>query len=526
MKKFRIVSFIMILAVMLFGGMLNATAATSLPDSFVTDEWREVEYIENFPVVVKTAENGKYFIYCMNLSATYDSNVKFDKTDVVDPGYLFILNTPTGLDDKDKDFYIKQMAVWYYEDYLSGKDYNLVRSVKEYIVSNIKNDQVARYIYNLYLGAKNYKENYELTVGSLSIDKSGVSFTIEDGYYVSSQIKVYQENLSGTVKYSLTNTPAGSLVIKDGDGVRVKIPTSKIPEGKQLTFSLNVEGSYTKYTGYYYFHDSKYQKLLFQDPLETEVVLYDSLSMYIKHYKENFDINISKTDITQSNEIEGAILVVKDLNGNVIDEWKSTTEPHKVTLKSGEYTLTETIAPDGYKLSKTTIYFMVDDIGGLFVKNDKGNYVSVDKVIMINELIDIVSVAKKDSKTGAFVSNAKLVIKDEKGNIVKEFITGDTVYQVSLTAGKYTLAEVEAPTGYLLSTEVLNFEVLSDGTLRVMNENGEYADSAILTFYNTPEDIIEVPVPATGKNATMLIIGGIALLIGGIACAKKTIKEC
>ena len=523
MKKFRFISLIMILAVMLFGGVLTANAAESLPDSVVSDKLRDVEYIKNFPIIMKTADNGKYYIYCMNMKTTYGSDLKFTKTGEVDPGYVYILKADLKLDDKDKDFYIRQMAVWYYEDYLSGEDFNLVKEVKEYIVSNLSKDEVARYIYNLYRGAKNYEEK----IGSLKLDQSKVSFTISDGYYVSNKIKVYKENLSGNVKYSLSNVPVGSLVVKDGeDGVRVKIPTSQIPEGKQLTFELNVEGSYTKYTGYYYYHSNKYQKMLFQHPLETVVVLKDSLKMNIKHYKENYEINISKTDVTQSKEVSGATLVVKDAAGKEIESWVSTNESHKITLKSGEYSLTETLAPKGYKLSKTTIYFMIDDIGGIFVKNEKGNYVNVDKVVMINELIDVVSVAKKDSTTGNYVSGAKLVIKDEKGKVVKEFVTTDAIYQLSLEAGKYTLSEVSAPVGYLLSSEIVKFELLSDGTLRIMNDKGEYADSAIITFYNTPETKIEVNVPATGKNATLLIIGGIALLIGGIACAKKTIKEC
>lgn len=522
MKKFKFLSFIMILAVMLFGGVLTATAAESIPDSVVSDGLREVEYIKNFPVIMKTADNGKYYIYCMNMSATYAANVKFSKTGTIDPGYIYILNTDLNVGDKDKDFYIKQMAVWYYEDYLTGTDFNLVKEVKEYIVSNVKTDQVARYIYNLYRGAKNYKGE----TGSLKLDQSKVTFTLKDGYYVSNSIKVYKENLSGSVKYSLTNTPAGSLVVKDGeDAVKVKIPAAKIPEGKQLTFDLNVSGSYKNYIGYYYYNSSKYQKLIFQNPLEEKVAVSDKLTMTIKHYS-NYLVTISKTDVTQSKEVPGATLNIKDANGNDVASWVSTTEPHKISLKIGEYSLTETIAPNGYKLSKTTIHFMLDDMGSLYVKNENGNYVNVDKVVMINELIDVISVAKKDSQTGAFVSGAKLVIKDEAGNIVEEIISKDTVNQLSLKPGKYTLSEVSAPAGYLLSSEVVKFELLDDGTLKVMNKLGEYADSALITFYNTPEKQILVSVPATGKNATLLIIGGIALLIGGIACAKKTIKEC
>lgn len=532
MKKMRFVSLIMVLAVMLFGGIFTANAAGSIPNSVVSDAdsnptlvggLREVEYIKNFPVIVKTADHGKYNIYCMNLSATYAANIQFNKTGEVDEGYLYILKHRPQTSNKDRDFYITQMAVWYYEDYLTGKDFNLVKEVKEYIVSNLETDEVARYIYNLYRGAKTYKQ----ATGGLTLSNENVSFTIENGYYVSSTIKVNQMNLKGNLKYSLSNVPAGSLIVKSGeDGVKVKVPADRIPAGKQLTFTLNVEGAYTKLAGYYYFHSEKYQRVLFQDMVEKSIPVKASKKMTIKHYKDSYDVSISKTDVTQSNEVPGATLVVKDESGKVIDSWVSTDKTHKITLKSGKYSLTETIAPKGYKLSKTTIYFMVDDIGGLFVKNENGNYVNVDRVVMINELEDVVSFAKRNSKTNEFVRDAILVIKDENGNVVKEFTTTDTVYQLSLEAGKYTLSEVKAPVGYLLSNEVIKFELLSDGTLRVMNSKGEYVDSAIITFYNTPEEKMEVIVPATGKSATLLIIGGIALLIGGIACAKKTIKEC
>ncbi|MDE5630200.1 MAG: LPXTG cell wall anchor domain-containing protein [Bacilli bacterium] len=145
---------------------------------------------------------------------------------------------------------------------------------------------------------------------------------------------------------------------------------------------------------------------------------------------------------------------------------------------------------------------------------------------MINELIDVVSFAKKDAKTNNYLSGARLSIKDEKGNVVHEFTSTDQVYQVALDPGRYTLSEVIAPKGYLLSSEIVAFELVDDGTVRIRNNKGEYIDSAIITFYNTPETRDEVKVPATGKEATLLIIGGIALLIGGVACAKKTIKEC
>ena len=41
-------------------------------------------------------------------------------------------------------------------------------------------------------------------------------------------------------------------------------------------------------------------------------------------------VRISKTDITGTNEIAGATLVLKDSTGKEIDKWVSTTTAHYV----------------------------------------------------------------------------------------------------------------------------------------------------------------------------------------------------
>ena len=55
----------------------------------------------------------------------------------------------------------------------------------------------------------------------------------------------------------------------------------------------------------------------------------------------------TKTDLTNGEEVEGAELVVTDENGNEIDRWTSTKEPHHVVgLEEGKkYVLTEITAP-------------------------------------------------------------------------------------------------------------------------------------------------------------------------------------
>ena len=116
-------------------------------------------------------------------------------------------------------------------------------------------------------------------------------------------------------------------------------------------------------------------------------------------------VKISKTDVTGSKEVPGATLVVKDASGSVVEKWVSTNEAHYVTVDPGVYTLTETIAPKGYKLSTTTITFKVDEDLNLYELVD-GKYTKVDHIKMINELIDksAIKINKLDSKTNKYVS--------------------------------------------------------------------------------------------------------------------------
>ena len=63
---------------------------------------------------------------------------------------------------------------------------------------------------------------------------------------------------------------------------------------------------------------------------------------------------ISKQDVTTGKELPGATLQIIDENGNVVEEWVSTNEPHMIEGKliaGKEYTLKEIIAPEGYEVT-------------------------------------------------------------------------------------------------------------------------------------------------------------------------------
>ena len=98
----------------------------------------------------------------------------------------------------------------------------------------------------------------------------------------------------------------------------------------------------------------------------------------MKNEPQKGTVVISKADATTGEEVPGAELILKDKNGKIIDEWKSTTDPHIIKgLNPGKYYLTETLAPDGYELNKETVEFTVKKDGTV----DK-------KVVMLNNKIE------------------------------------------------------------------------------------------------------------------------------------------
>lgn len=72
-------------------------------------------------------------------------------------------------------------------------------------------------------------------------------------------------------------------------------------------------------------------------------------------------VEISKQDVTTEKELPGAKLVIKDMDGKIVEEWTSSNEPHYIEmLPIGDYTLTETTAPDGYDVAETVKFTIKD----------------------------------------------------------------------------------------------------------------------------------------------------------------------
>ena len=167
-------------------------------------------------------------------------------------------------------------------------------------------------------------------------------------------------------------------------------------------------------------------------------------------------VTASKTTITGTDEIKGAVMTVTDNDGKVIDTWTSDGNSHSIKgLHEGwEYTLTETTAPQGY-VKAESIKFTVSA--------DKKDQTLVMKDSQF-------TVSKTDVSHKNYVEGAKLEVRDDQDRVVDSWTSGKEKHYVSgLEEGKtYTLTETTAPEGYVRAEEI-TFTVTNKKTIQKVN---------------------------------------------------------
>lgn len=212
-----------------------------------------------------------------------------------------------------------------------------------------------------------------------------------------------------------------------------------------------------------------------------------------KIYEENLDIEndttlveFSKTDITGEKELEGAELTVTDKDNNVIDNWVSTNETHKIEgLKVGEtYTLKEEYAPDGY-VQASEIQFTVENTN------------EIQKVEMIDKIVEIL----KTDVEGNAIEGVTLVLTNTKTkNIVDKWITTKEAYKVSgLIEGETHVLHEEETIGDYVKAQDIEFTVTEDKETQIITMVDKTVE-VTKTDYVTGEEIEGAELKIVDEN--------------------------
>ena len=163
-------------------------------------------------------------------------------------------------------------------------------------------------------------------------------------------------------------------------------------------------------------------------------------------------IKVSKVDIADGKELEGATIQIIDKNGKVVEEWTSGKEAHEIRgLKTGEeYTLRETVAPEGYTVTTDT-KFSIDEKGNV----KSSGTVSEDGTLLVEDDKTSIKVSKVDIADGKELEGATIQIIDKNGKVVEEWTSGKEAHEIRglKTGEEYTLREKVAPEGYTVTTD-------------------------------------------------------------------------
>lgn len=243
----------------------------------------------------------------------------------------------------------------------------------------------------------------------------------------------------------------------------------------------------------------------------------------VKMEDDHTKVSISKTDITDGKEIEGAKLQILDQDGEVVESW-TTGEEHLIEyLPVGTYTLHEEAAVDGYIVAND-VEFTVEETG------------EIQKVKMEDErAMGQLVIVKTDADSKAALEGVEFVLMEkESGKEVERLKTGKDGKAVSslLPIGTYENGVFKEPITY----------VLKETAALEGYEKTEEEWEIVFSYQNDKTPVIEVvkeiqnkkipetpgnvkPGPKTGDDTNwflpLLALGVSAGMVAGLLYYRK-----
>ena len=197
------------------------------------------------------------------------------------------------------------------------------------------------------------------------------------------------QNASGDVIYTFTTTERAVTIPKEV----LQAPAKEGVLANYTFVELSAPFGYEKAEPVAFAIDSE-GNVYAKNPENGEMTLLSSLGIKaLIMYDAQDYLHISKVDATNSEEIDGAKLAIRDADGNEIISWESSKKDGAKKLSISEYfeadkeyTLNEVEAPKGYELAEA-IVFKIGTDNVIYVKDAGGAFAAVtDQTIVMKDL--------------------------------------------------------------------------------------------------------------------------------------------
>jgi uncharacterized surface anchored protein len=217
-------------------------------------------------------------------------------------------------------------------------------------------------------------------------------------------------------------------------------------------------------------------------------------------------VRISKVSAIDGFALSGALLQIRDLEGNVVEEWTTDGLVHTISgLRTGKtYVLSERMPAAGFATARDIEFVPMQKRGEdgrllqeteIWIKTHEEKYppedgqteqlsgesaeflgwMEAEEIIMVDQPIQVL-ISKTDITTAEPVEGAKLTIRSESGEWMESWITGTEPYLIKkLPTGRYILTEESVPkeSGYSLAKEI-SFEVKDTEEIQHVGIQNDY----------------------------------------------------